>query len=62
MAEIDPTVTPIAVADVSGGRTAVRVRQVVRDKAGNLIAEDEVEHSYIFENGLIRRMDIEPIA
>ena len=40
------------------GKIHVTVHQVIRDKAGALLAEQNVEHIYQFENGLVQRMDI----
>jgi len=40
------------------GRTVVHVRQVVRDLAGHILADEIVEHVYAIHAGLIARMDI----
>jgi ribosomal protein S18 acetylase RimI-like enzyme len=42
----------------SDGQVIVTVRQIVRDRAGNLISEDTVEHWYSIDEGLIERMVI----
>jgi nuclear transport factor 2 (NTF2) superfamily protein len=57
-AAIDPSVTPVSIIANSDGRLMVRVRQLVKDLAGNVTFEGEVEHVYTFEGDLIRRMDI----
>jgi len=36
----------------------VEVRQVVRDRAGTVMAEQTVQHVYLIRDGLIQRMDI----
>ena len=50
---IDPTVEPTA------STIEVTVHQVVRDKAGAVLADHEVRHVYAFRGGLVRRMEIE---
>jgi nuclear transport factor 2 (NTF2) superfamily protein len=59
-AAIDPHVEPVGFADRDDGRTEVRVRQLVRDLAGEIVAQGEVLHVYAFgEDGLVTRMDVE---
>ena len=55
---IDPHVDPIRFDIEEDGRTAVTVHQVVRDLAGQVIADSIVEHVYRIENGVIRHMEI----
>ncbi len=57
-AQIDPRVDPVRIEDDPEGRTVVEVRQTVRDLAGNLLADQTVQHAYTIEDGLIVRMDI----
>jgi nuclear transport factor 2 (NTF2) superfamily protein len=57
-AVLDPKVTPISIIAHSDGRLTVRVRQLVKDRAGNAVFDGEVEHVYAFEGDLIRAMDI----
>jgi hypothetical protein len=57
-AEIDPRVDPVAVTETSDGRVHVEVRQVVRDHAGALVAENTVHHVYELRDGLVARMDV----
>ena len=57
-AQIDPRVDPVRIADDPDGRTVVQVRQTVRDLAGNLLADQTVQHVYTIQDGFIRRMDI----
>ena len=56
--EIDPTVTPMRVAVEPDGVVAVRVHQVVRDRAGAVLAEQDVTHAYRLRDGAISAMDI----
>jgi len=56
--EVDPLVYPMAFAEDADGRTVIDVRQVVRDRGGNVIRDQRVEHVYTVEDRLIRRMDI----
>lgn len=57
-AEIDPTVTPEGFQVRPDGRLAVRVRQVVRDRTGQVLSDQVVTHTYGFEGDLIRTMEI----
>ena len=57
-AAIDPSVTPISIITNSDGRLTVTVHQLVKDRAGNVTFDGEVQHVYTFEGDLIRAMDI----
>jgi len=57
---IDPHVTPISITEKTDGRQEVRVHQVVKDKQGTLLADGYVLHIYTFENGLVKKMEIDP--
>ena len=57
-AVINPHVEPVGFRVGESGSTIVNVHAVVRDLAGKVIADQMVEHTYIFENGLIRSMEI----
>jgi hypothetical protein len=61
--EIDPTVEPLAFHAEDAGHTiiVVEVHQVVRDLAGNVIADDRVGHRFTIEDGLIAGMEICPL-
>ncbi len=61
-AEIDPLVTPTAIALEPDGRLRVSVDSVIRDRAGKLISQGTVTHLYRFEDGLIRDMEIDASA
>jgi hypothetical protein len=56
--EIDPTVTPVGITTLKDGRLQVDVRQVVKAKTGELLADSMVIHTYTFVEGLIDRMEI----
>lgn len=60
--EFDPHVEPMEVIDREGGRTEVRVHQLVKSLNGDVLADSEVWHVYTIANGLIERMDIEERA
>ncbi|HEY1810002.1 MAG TPA: ketosteroid isomerase, partial [Acidobacteriaceae bacterium] len=55
---LDPRVDPVGFAEDEAGRTVVDVHQVVRDRAGNLLADRTVQHIYSIRNGLIASMEI----
>ena len=55
---IDPHVEPRRFSTDEAGRVIVDVHQVVRDRAGNLIADEMVQHVYLIEDGLVRSMEI----
>ncbi len=57
-AAIDPHVEPIGFDTDEEGRTVVKVHAVVRDLEGNVTVDGMVEHVYVVEDGLIRRMEI----
>ncbi len=56
--QIESTVVPTAFTTESDGRVAVTVHQVVRDKAGNELANRDVVHVYRFVDGLVADMEI----
>ena len=56
--EFDPHVEPLEVIDHEGGKTEVKVHQLVKSLAGDLLSDSEVWHVYFIANGLIERMDI----
>jgi hypothetical protein len=59
--EIDPHVEPVAFHAENGGHILVEVHQIVRDLAGNVLADERVGHRFTFERGLIRRMEVCPL-
>lgn len=58
-AEFDPHVEPVAVAEGGDGEVAVRVHQVVKTLAGEVISDSVVVHVYSIANGMIERMDVQ---
>jgi len=56
--EFDPHVEPIEVIDREGGKTDVRVHQLVKSLGGDVLSDSEVWHVYTIANGLIERMDL----
>src|SRR5258708_21836863 len=56
--EFDPYVEPIEVIDREGGKTDVKVRQLVKSLGGDVLSDSEVWHVYTIANGLIERMDL----
>lgn len=57
---VDPHVDPLRIDDDDHGHFTVAVHQIVRDLSGLVVAERFVEHAYLVEDGLIRRMEIRP--
>ncbi len=55
---IDSRVEQLHIEERPDGQAVVTVRQVVRDRTGNVISENTVEHRYVISEGLIERMDI----
>jgi len=55
---IDSRVEPETFAVDETGRVVADVRQVVRDPAGKLLADQRVQHVYTFREGLIERMEV----
>lgn len=58
--EIDPHVEPLAFHPEVEERILVEVHQVVRDKAGAVLADDRVGHRFTIAHGLIQRMEVCP--
>ncbi len=56
--EFDPHVEPIEVIDREGGKTDVRVHQLVKSLGGDILSDSEVWHVHTIANGLIERMDL----
>jgi hypothetical protein len=55
---VDPHVEPVAFKIDPGGKIVVDVHQVVRDLAGTVLLDRTVQHVYLFDDGLIRSMEI----
>jgi ketosteroid isomerase-like protein len=58
---LDPTVEPVAFAEDQTGRLVVTVHQLVRDRAGTLLVDQQVQHVYSLRDGLVCRMEIVPM-
>ena len=56
--EFDPHVEPVELIDRAPGVIEVRVHQLVKSLAGDLLFDGEVTHVYTIANGLIERMDL----
>jgi hypothetical protein len=56
--EFDPHVEPVAISEEDGGKVRVRVHQVVKSLAGEVLADREVLHVYTLRDGLIAAMDL----
>ena len=57
-AEFDPHVEPIEVTDQEAGRTEVKVHQLVNNRNGDILSDQELLHVFTIANGLIERMHI----
>ncbi len=56
--EFNPHVEPIEVIDREGGKTNVKVHQLVKSLSGDVLSDGEVWHVHTIVNGLIERMDL----
>ena len=56
--EFDPHVEPLAMTEENGGRTRVRVHQLVKSLQGDILSDSEVLHVFTVNSGLIAAMDI----
>jgi hypothetical protein len=56
--EFDPHVEPLAMTEEDGGKTRVRVHQLVKSLQGNVLSDSEVLHVFSMERGLIAAMDL----
>ena len=56
--EFDPHVEPIEVLDRGAGKIVVRVHQLVKSLAGDVLSDSEVWHAYTLADGRIERMDL----
>jgi ketosteroid isomerase-like protein len=55
---INPHVEPVSMEENGSGQIDVRVHQVVRDLAGDILSDQIVHHIYTLRDGEILRMDI----
>ena len=56
--EFDPHVEPVAITEDAGGKTRVRVHQVVKSLQGDVLSDSEVLHVFTVNSGLIAAMDL----
>jgi hypothetical protein len=56
--EFDPHVEPLAMTEEDGGKTRVRVHQLVKSLQGNVLSDSEVLHVFTVNCGLIAAMDL----
>jgi ketosteroid isomerase-like protein len=56
--EFDPHVEPVAMSEEEDGRIRVKVQQVVKSLAGEILFDGEVVHVFTMKSGLIAAMDI----
>jgi len=56
--EFDPHVEPLAMSNENGGKTRVRVHQLVKSLQGDVLSDSEVLHVFALNNGLIEAMDL----
>src|SRR5258705_13005527 len=56
--EFDPHVEPVEMIEREGSITEVKVHQVVKSLAGDVLSDSEVWHVYTVANGIIERMDL----
>lgn len=59
--EINPRVEPVGFKERPNGTLEITVHQTVKDLQGNPMFDGTVKHIYSLQNGLLRRMDIEPV-
>jgi hypothetical protein len=57
-AEFDPLVEPLAITEEDGGKTRVRVHQLVKSLQGDVLSDSEVLHVFTVNSGLIAAMDL----
>lgn len=58
--EINPKVEPVGIVETGDGRLEISVHQVVKDLKDVVLFDGIVKHVYTLEEGLLRRMYIEP--
>ena len=56
--EFDPHVEPLEMTEEEGGRTRVRVHQLVKSLQGEILSDSEVLHIFTVNVGLIGAMDL----
>lgn len=56
--EFDPHVEPRAMTEGNGGKTRVRVHQLVKSLQGDILSDSEVVHVFTMNSGLISSMNL----
>jgi hypothetical protein len=56
--EFDPHVEPRAMTEEDGGKTCVRVHQLVKSLQGEVLSDSQVLHVFTVTTGLIAAMDL----
>ena len=56
--EFDPYVEPLEITEEDGGKTRVRVHQLVKSLQGDVLSDSEVLHVFTLNAGLIAAMDL----
>ena len=56
--EFDPHVEPLAMTEEGGGKTRVRVHQLVKSLQGDVLSDSEVLHVFTVKSRLIAAMDL----
>jgi len=56
--EFEPHVEPLSIIEEVGGKTRVRVHQLVKSLEGELLWDSEVLHVFTVRNGLIAAMEL----
>jgi hypothetical protein len=56
--EFDPHVEPLAMTEEDGGKTRVRVDQLVKSLQGDVVSSSQVFHVFTMSGGLIAAMDL----
>jgi hypothetical protein len=56
--EFDPHVEPLTMTEEDGGKTRVRVHQLVKSLQGDVLSDSEVLHVFTVNRGLIAAMDL----
>jgi ketosteroid isomerase-like protein len=56
--EFEPHVEPLSISEEDGGKTRVRVHQLVKSLEGELLWDSEVLHVFTVRNGLIAAMEL----
>jgi hypothetical protein len=56
--EFDPYVEPLSITEDAGGKTRVKVHQLVKSLQGDVLSDSEVLHVFTVKSGLVAAMDL----